>query len=117
MPSVLADVIHTHVAGLRLNSVEFPLKELAVFQLAPGSRAQFLIVNLIADHYLWPTQSYGHVASGLRRWTTCGCTILAQSFRLTNSAGSIYVNSPQGSSVLLRTCTVAAHFGAAYSYA
>eukprot|EP00972_Heterocapsa_arctica_P010735 1574422-Heterocapsa_arctica.AAC.1 len=49
MPPVLADVIHTHVAGLRLNSAElwertvscFPLKELAEFQLAPGSRTQF----------------------------------------------------------------------------
>eukprot|EP00972_Heterocapsa_arctica_P022957 3376782-Heterocapsa_arctica.AAC.1 len=48
------------------------------------------------------------------RWRSL---VLTQSFRLTDSAGSSYANSLQGSSVVLRTCAVAAHFGATYSYA
>eukprot|EP00972_Heterocapsa_arctica_P065121 9613501-Heterocapsa_arctica.AAC.1 len=70
-------------------------------------------MSLTADHYRIgphsPTVMLNRAATlnVTRRWRSF---VLAQSFRLTERAGSSYANSPQGSSDVLRTCAVAAHF-------
>eukprot|EP00972_Heterocapsa_arctica_P037741 5555516-Heterocapsa_arctica.AAC.1 len=70
-------------------------------------------MSLTADHYRFGPHS---PTARLNRTATLNDTlgwrslVLVQSFRLTDSAGSSYVNRPQGSSVVLRTCAVAAHF-------
>eukprot|EP00972_Heterocapsa_arctica_P068440 10112272-Heterocapsa_arctica.AAC.1 len=70
-------------------------------------------MSLTADHYLVsphsPTAMLNRAAmlNDTHRWRSL---VLAQSFRLTERAGSSYANSPQGSSDALHTCAIAAHF-------